>query len=860
MKKSGLSLWWVLGLVLCTIMGFLAQKWASSAIKDMRQMERVPNVSANHLIPGEVSIHGKARQGKKLLKSRYTKTPCLYHRFLKQREERDSEGDTKWVTVESGSEATDFFLSDKTGKALVKLSRKNVKPDLSIDFRKEKGKYRYSEWRIEEGENIYAFAVADEDADGISIRFDLPGSFSPILSNAGALENRSDYGTKGVLLSALSLSLFCFACLFVCFLLRIHRVLIFLSIVSFLVFSVLIYFSLSMMHTDLLDGFNRLSRLERSANKAVEKYLGESFDWSTIDQNSKTLGKIERDRVLGIRDDFLESIARTNSIRNRFPERLLAPIWGIKAWPVPIGFDPMPDKIVEKTPMKTSVVVISIKVSLILILLGAYFGFRRIKTKRYIENIPTSLSSGLAYGPSEIKGKVNFSDNISLKGPETGTNCVYYRHKITEKRTNGKKTRTVVIKDESHHVPFFCKDREGMTLINPEGAEITAALKKKRKSGVRTYYEWHLAKGDELYLLGSAVVDEKSGDRLMLSDGKDDFPFLISDESETETMLRQSRKGLFGIGVAQNCTVFLGFIIFGALGSFAATDFLFSATLAPFFLAISMFILMYNDLIFLRNRVKRAWANIEVSLKKRCDLIPNLEKIVKAYLSHEKEVLASLAELRNSVFGKNSFTPAEADVTMNHESVISNRIFALKESYPDQKSNEMIDDFMNRLARMENEVSMMRSGYNDGVERYRSAKQRFPEVILSKLFRFEDHNLLSFSSEIREIPNVNFEESNQNEVKKDSNLPNSSDVISEKTESDLEINKQPETNEIVPNQKNEDENLPKFYVHKKGNQYGPYSLIQIREYLNNNSFSLEDFASWDGQSWKKISQIPNLNQ
>ena len=130
-------MWWVLGLVLCTIMGFLAQKWASSAIKDMRQMERVPNVSANHLIPGEVSIHGKARQGKKLLKSRYTKTPCLYHRFLKQREERDSEGDTRWVTVESGSEATDFFLSDKTGKALVKLSRKNVKPDLSIDFRKE---------------------------------------------------------------------------------------------------------------------------------------------------------------------------------------------------------------------------------------------------------------------------------------------------------------------------------------------------------------------------------------------------------------------------------------------------------------------------------------------------------------------------------------------------------------------------------------------------------------------------------------------------------------------------------------------------------------------------------------------------
>ena len=56
---------------------------------------------------------------------------------------------------------------------------------------------------------------------------------------------------------------------------------------------------------------------------------------------------------------------------------------------------------------------------------------------------------------------------------------------------------------------------------------------------------------------------------------------------------------------------------------------------------------------------------------------------------------------------------------------------------------------------------------------------------------------------------------------------------------------------LCQNQKNEDESLAKFYVHKKGNQYGPYSLIQIREYLKNNSFSLEDFASWDGQSWKK---------
>ena len=107
-----------------------------------------------------------------------------------------------------------------------------------------------------------------------------------------------------------------------------------------------------------------------------------------------------------------------------------------------------------------------------------------------------------------------------------------------------------------------------------------------------------------------------------------------------------------GLGIAQNATIFLGLILFGAVGSFAATDFLLAAMFAPLFLSFSMFVLMYNDLIFLRNRVKRAWANIEVSLKKRSDLIPNLEQVVKNYLSHEKGIMNSVARLRNSVVGK----------------------------------------------------------------------------------------------------------------------------------------------------------------------------------------------------------------
>ena len=90
---------------------------------------------------------------------------------------------------------------------------------------------------------------------------------------------------------------------------------------------------------------------------------------------------------------------------------------------------------------------------------------------------------------------------------------------------------------------LFCKDREGQTKIIPDGAEITAELKYKKRRGRRTYYEWHLPENAEIYVLGSAVVDEIEGDKLAVSDGKDKFPFIISDESETEVMLRQGGKG-----------------------------------------------------------------------------------------------------------------------------------------------------------------------------------------------------------------------------------------------------------------------------------------------------------------------------
>ena len=271
--------------------GFWLQNFGFDIIRDMRQMERVPQVSVHHVIPGEVSMQGVAAKGKETLFSRYSNTPCLYHRYLKQREEKDSDGDSRWVTVEEGSESTDFFLVENTGKILVELNRGGVSPDLETDHRSEKGNYRYTEWRIEEGEEVFAFAMAVKKEKGFSLRFDKSGSYSPVLSNADALENRSGLGTNGVLASMASVALLCFGCLSLCFALRIHRVLVFLSIVSTLSSLAMIYSGLSMMKADLKDGYARLDRLEKSALSEVTDLVDVRVDWKTLPSHVVSLNE-----------------------------------------------------------------------------------------------------------------------------------------------------------------------------------------------------------------------------------------------------------------------------------------------------------------------------------------------------------------------------------------------------------------------------------------------------------------------------------------------------------------------------------------------------------------------------------------
>ena len=832
-KKSPVMVRWLWLIIPLLIGGCYAQNKGYQKVRDMRQLERIPETNVISLIPGEVRIQGKAfsqkdtvkvkiekpkpliikpteidtdgggtpdsienwlgtdpsnpnddeaekhygkrntrsyqsKVGSNFVRARYTNVTCFYCYYQKEKRSEDSEGNESWSTVESGTQYVRFFsIKDSTGDVLVSLDslieEAHKDPSLGTDYSRRRGDYRWTERRIDIGEEIFAFAMAVSRNGNYELNFSEEGSYSPILSDGNAVSSRAQQGGIGVLLTFVSLVCFSLGVLFLCFMIKIHRILVFLSILSALNVLILTVMGINMMAADVKDGNERLKRHEANAKLAILKIIGKTFEWESVPQLAEAIKDDKaKARIIGIRNDYAAAIERNNAILKRFPERHLSKFWNIHESESIFGPEeqrPNDSKII-KSPMPKWLSWIGGSLALAGGIFGTLFGFRKIKTKRYIENVPTSLSKGLAFGPAEIKGtSVLYEGNEHrIIGPLTKKECLYYRYKITETRGSGKNKKTVVIEDRNEMVPFLCKDEEGYTRVVPFGAEFICERKKREKSGRRTYYEWHIAESQEIYLLGSAVIEPIAGESLQMADGDNDgFPFLISDRTEAETMLKISRAGLFRVSCGFIGIVTLVLLYFAGTGSYSPSDFILSSLTAPAFLIASTFILMFNDLVFLRNRVKRAHSNIEVSLQKRSELIPNIESAAKSYLEHEKEVHKQISELRTTIGQKKRFSTEEIDSIMHTENQLTERLFALAEKYPELKGHEMLGNLMEQLRLVENEVALMRQGYNDSVELYKTTSQRIPEAFIAKPFGFKDSNFLRTELTIRKRPEISFD-------------------------------------------------------------------------------------------------------
>jgi len=162
----------------------------------------------------------------------------------------------------------------------------------------------------------------------------------------------------------------------------------------------------------------------------------------------------------------------------------------------------------------------------------------------------------------------------------------------------------------------------------------------------------------------------------------------------------------------------------------------------------------YNGLVSLRNRIENAWAQIDVQLKRRYDLIPNLVETVKGYASHERETLDAVITARNA--GINASGPAEQAQAENAITGALKSLFALSEAYPDLKANQNFSQLQEELTGTEGRIAYARQFYNDTVYRYNTKIQSFPSNVLANAFKFSEREYFQADDESRGPTQVSF--------------------------------------------------------------------------------------------------------
>lgn len=172
-------------------------------------------------------------------------------------------------------------------------------------------------------------------------------------------------------------------------------------------------------------------------------------------------------------------------------------------------------------------------------------------------------------------------------------------------------------------------------------------------------------------------------------------------------------------------------------------------------LVILMYVMgTYNSLVRAKNKAKGEWAQIDVQLKRRIDLIPNLVETVKGYAAHEKDTLEAVIKARNTAL--TAATPEEEIASAGEVSQALSRLLMLTESYPELKANENFKDLQENLKDSEDKIAYARQFYNDSAKSYVNLVEMFPSNIVAMIFGFKAMPFFEATGADREVPKVKF--------------------------------------------------------------------------------------------------------
>lgn len=744
-----------------------AQQFALGEIRDIRKLERIPLSTVEASLPGPVRMAGNARPDAAgdLVRSEWTDTDCLWYRAIKEREERDSEGNTSWNTVSDVTKGVPWRLEDSSGSVSVDPDGR-VDYELDRKYRRVEGKYRYTEYRIDPGDAIRLVGILDVADGAPKVTFPAEGEYVPIITDRTV----SAYRATTALLStiAIILSVFMIASAVTCLMLgfRLLNTLAFAVVVGGLQALMLLIGGLLMMSQDLRAAQASMVEQSSAAERIVRadlSTLGVTWDGRWTDRALFDKVRSERSpgpRIAAMRDTLGARAERTREVRERFPQNVVAWATGLDPTPRILAPGETPSGgrsvIVAATPAWWGPTLIAL-VAMIAAWIGMRVGFGKVRLKRLIENVPTLPAADVEIGVNELKGVAEACEDIApLSGPLTKQPCHWYRYVVQEWRGSGKNRRLHTISDNTCHQLLLCRDDSGAIPVKLDGARVICGRDAVRKEGKRVYNEHSIRPGDPLYVLGSAEIDPTTGDSLRMEKDPQGLPYLVSNLPEERLKVKEITVGfwMLAAGIASVAATMLGLLLF--TGRIAAIDQFAVAMAAIGSVALLVVLIMYNDLVFLRQRVEWARSNIDVALRKRADLLPALDEIARGYRAYESEVQPMLARLR-AAWGSKETSGEGAARSVAESGAGTGDLLALRERYPELKADTTTDRLMKGIVRLENEVAARREGYNAAVERYRARIHGFPELFLARVFSFRDQRLLEWDTSVRNLETLDFE-------------------------------------------------------------------------------------------------------
>jgi hypothetical protein len=427
-----------------------------------------------------------------------------------------------------------------------------------------------------------------------------------------------------------------------------------------------------------------------------------------------------------------------------------------------------------------------------LALLFVYLSVRASRTKRYLDDTPTSPAAGVFIGDVEVKGTAESDGPITSYLSEIA--CVHHawrieegwRRLVTETYTDEKgrtRTRTrwesgsTVVASGGSQIPFYLKDASGVILIRPEGAQIEPEQTVCFECGPdhpsyygkgpaeaifdsthrRTFIESAIRLHAPVFIAGRA---RERSDMVAAEVAHDDDARLFLISVRDEQAVRK------GYGCAAAVWLFLGVVVMVAgfeisaellaldesqrwIGGFGAA----AAYLSILFLSWSW--MAYNSIAMLRQRVRRAWSNIEVELKRRADLLPNLASVVKAAGMHDKDTQQVIAILRSQA----AIPPELARSNDAKVQGVGRVLVAIAEAYPSISAQPNFLALQKELSNTETRIAMARSYYNGIATAFNARLLIVPDRFLAMIAGLRPFELFNATGLDRENPTVRFVQS-----------------------------------------------------------------------------------------------------